>query len=177
MRDAPTITVFATMMACTAPGSTQQASPANPTSASDKMVGATIEHHILLSSADVKWGEGPPTLRPGAKLAVVEGDPKAPNALFTIRIKLPDEYTISPHFHPADEHITVISGTFNMGMGDAFDKNATTALPAGSFAVMPKSHHHFAWAKGETIIQVHGVGPWGITYVNAADDPRNVTAD
>lgn len=139
---------------------------------SEKMVGATVERHILMNPADVKWGAGPATLPSGAKMAVIEGDPKAANALFTIRIKLPGGYTISPHFHPADEHITVISGTFNMGVGDVFDRKETTALPAGSFAVMPKAHHHFAWAKGETVVQVHGVGPWGITYVNPNDDPR-----
>ena len=105
-------------------------------------------------------------------MAVIEGDPTTPNALFTIRIEVPDGFTIAPHSHPADEHITVISGTFNMGMGDAFDKKASTALLAGSFAVMPKGHHHFAWAKGETVVQVHGIGPWGIVYVNPADDPR-----
>lgn len=142
-------------------------------SPSEKMVGATIEQHILMKAADMKWGEGPATLPPGAKMVVIEGDPKAANALFTIRLKLPEGFAIFPHFHPADEHITVISGTFNMGMGDAFDRKKTTALPAGSFAVMPKGHHHFAWAKGETVVQVHGVGPWGITYVNPNDDPRN----
>ena len=167
-----TVVLFGLLAACASPAATP-ASPAAPAMTSGKTVGATLEQHILLSAADVKWGEGPPNLRPGAKLAVIEGDPKAPDALFTIRIKLPADFSISPHFHPADEHVTVISGSFNMGMGDAFDKTATTALPAGSFAVMPKDHHHFAWADGETVVQVHGVGPWGLTYVNAADDPRN----
>lgn len=164
------LTVVAVLLASAA---VYAADPATTSMAAERMVGATIEQHILMKPIDVKWGEGPATLPPGAKLAVIEGDPKAPNALFTIRIKLPEGYKISPHFHPADEHITVISGTFNMGMGDAFDKKKTTALPAGSFAVMPKGHHHFAWAKGETVVQVHGVGPWGITYVNPNDDPRN----
>lgn len=146
--------------------------PASTPAMTEKTVGATVEQHILVKPADVKWGDGPATLPAGAKMAVIEGDPKAPNALFTIRIKVPDGYKIAPHSHPADEHVTVISGTFNMGMGDAFDKKATAALGAGSFAVMPKGHHHFAWAKGETVVQVHGVGPWGIVYVNPADDPR-----
>lgn len=149
------------------------ADPTTTSMASEKMVGAAIEQHILMKPADVKWGEGPASLPPGAKMAVIEGDPKAANALFTIRIKLPEGYKIFPHFHPADEHVTVISGIFNMGVGDAFNRKETTSLPAGSFAVMPKGHHHFAWAKGETVVQVHGVGPWGITYVNPNDDPRN----
>lgn len=145
------------------------------TMTTEKAVGATVEQHILVKPADVKWGAGPATLPAGAKFAVIEGDPKAPNALFTIRISVPDGYKIAPHFHPADEHVTVITGTFNMGMGDAFDKKTTTALPAGSFAVMPKGEHHFAFAKGATVVQVHGVGPWGINYVNSADDPRTAT--
>lgn len=155
------------------PAATPAATPASAPMMSEKTVGSTVEKPIVMKPADLKWGEAPATLPAGAKVAVLEGDPSAPNALFTIRLKMPNGYKIPPHFHPADEHVTVISGTLNMGMGDAFDKKATTALTAGSFGVMPKGHHHFAWAKGETVVQLHGVGPWGITYVNPADDPRS----
>jgi len=136
-------------------------------------VGATLTAHIMIRTRDVKWIDGPPSLPPGAKIAVIEGDPKAPNALFTYRLKFPNGYKVAPHFHPADEHLTVIAGTLNMGSGDKFDEKATTALGPGGFAVMPHGYPHFAWAKGETIIQVHAVGPWGITYVNPSDDPRS----
>lgn len=146
--------------------------PAMPES-KDRPVGATVQQHIILPAGEVKWGEGTPSLPPGAKMAVIEGDPKAANALFTLRFKMPDGYAIPPHYHPADEHVTVISGTFNMGMGSVLDKKLTTVLPAGSFAVMPRGHPHFAFARGETVVQLHGVGPWGITYLNPADDPRN----
>lgn len=176
MRNLPAfpVVLLVPLIACgAAPASTPSPAPVAASPTDERTVGATLDHQILLNPTDVEWGDGPPTLLPGAKMAVVEGDPKAPDALFTIRLKLPDGFAISPHFHPADEHITVIAGTFNMGMGDVFDKNATTALQTGSFAVMPKGHHHFAWANGETVVQVHGVGPWGITYVNSADDPRN----
>ena len=135
-------------------------------------IGATMTAHVLLTPADLKWVEGPPSLPPGAKVALVEGDPKAANALFTMRIKLPANYKVMPHFHPADEHVTVISGAFWMGMGNKFDPAQTKELPPGAFAVMPVGHHHFAMTKIETEIQVHGVGPWGITYVNPSDDPR-----
>lgn len=121
---------------------------------------------------DVKWGDCSPALPPGAKCAVTEGDLKAANVLFGYRVKLPDGYKIAPHFHPADEHLVVLSGTFNMGMGDKFDAAATPPMTAGSFTVMPKGTRHFAWAKGETIVHVYAIGPWGITYVNPADDPR-----
>ena len=91
---------------------------------------------------------------------------------FTFRLKLPADYKIPAHWHPAIEHVTVISGTFNMGTGDKLDATKTKALSAGSVAIMPPKTNHFAWTKEETVVQVHGVGPWGITYVDPADDPR-----
>jgi len=90
-----------------------------------------------------------------------------------MRLRFPDGYKIAPHTHPKIEHVTVISGTFNLGTGEVFDQAASQAMPAGTFGFWPAGMKHFAWAKGETIVQVHGVGPWGIEYVNPADDPRN----
>jgi len=121
---------------------------------------------------EMKWGDCPAVLPPGAKCAVIEGDTKAPNVLFAYRLKMPDNYRIAPHFHPADEHLVVISGTFNMGLGDKLDSKATKPMTAGSFVVMPKGTHHFAWTKGETILQIYAIGPWGLIYVNPEDDPR-----
>jgi len=128
--------------------------------------------HIMLAPKEIQWVDAPPALPPGAKGAIIEGDPKAAGA-FTMRLKIPNGYTISPHFHPGDEHVTVIKGAFHMGMGDVVDKKAAKALPVGSFMVMPKGTHHYGFARGETIVQVHGIGPWGLTYVNPADDPRS----
>ena len=91
---------------------------------------------------------------------------------FTFRLKFPANYQIPAHWHPAIEHVTVISGTFNMGTGDKLDRSKTKALSAGSVAIMQPKTNHFAWAKEETIVQVHGVGPWAINYVNPVDDPR-----
>ena len=85
---------------------------------------------------------------------------------------MPDGYKIPPHWHPTDERIVVLQGTLGMGMGEKFDAGAGRELPAGSYAVMPAGARHFAWAKGETVIQVSAVGPFEITYVNPADDPR-----
>ena len=134
---------------------------------------AMLKSHIMVTPADIKWGECPAAIPPGAQCAVVEGDPKAADALFAYRIKCPDGYRIAPHFHPADEHLVVLSGVFNMGLGSKFDEGAGRAMPTGSFMVMPKGAHHFAWTKGETIVQVYAIGPWGLTYVNPKDDPRN----
>jgi quercetin dioxygenase-like cupin family protein len=136
------------------------------------LAAATLKQHIMITPRDMAWGECSAVLPPGARCAVIEGDPAAANALFTFRIRMPDNYRIAPHFHPADEHITVLAGVFKMGLGEKFDAGAMRALSAGSFAVMPKGTRHFATTEGETVLQVHAIGPWGITYANAADDPR-----
>lgn len=120
----------------------------------------------------IQWKDGPRSLPPGAKIAVLEGDP-AKEGFFCMRLKLPDGYRIPPHTHPKTERLTVISGTFNFGMGEKFDQQAARAMPAGSFGYWPAGMKHFVWAKGETVVQLHGVGPWQIVYLNPADDPRN----
>ncbi len=140
-------------------------------SAKTKSTVAATTEHTVLTPADLKWGDAPPGLPPGAKLAVLEGDPtkKGP---FTIRLQAPDGYKVAPHTHPSAEKITVISGTFFLGTGARFDEAAGREMAAGSFAVMPAGMQHFARVKGDTIIQVHGPGPFQIKYVNPADDPR-----
>jgi quercetin dioxygenase-like cupin family protein len=127
--------------------------------------------HIMVKPENVKWTEGLASIPAGARFAVIEGDPKVAG-LFTMRLWFPADYKIAAHWHPADEHITVISGTFQMGLGDKFDNEKLQPLPAGSFAIMASGTRHFAMTKEETVIQLHGMGPWGINYVNPADDPR-----
>jgi len=127
--------------------------------------------HVALAPSDIKWGPGPATLPAGAQMAVLDGDPSKAGVPFVIRAKFPDGYRVAPHWHPTDENVSVLSGTFLVGMGDAFNEKSMTSLPAGGYAHMPKQMHHFAMSKGETVIQVHGVGPFVVNYVNAADDP------
>lgn len=131
-----------------------------------------LEQHVATTADELKWGPAPPGLPPGAELAVLSGDPSKAGQPFTMRAKFPDGYKVPPHWHPTDENVTVIQGTINLGMGDKFDESQAKALTAGSYAVMPKRTHHFAFASGETIVQIHGTGPFAITYVNPADDPR-----
>lgn len=133
---------------------------------------APPSEHRYFTPADVKWGDGPAALPQGAKLSVLEGDPAAPGP-FTMRAWIPAGYKIPPHWHPAIEHVTVISGSFFMALGETWDESKGHELPAGSFTYMPVGVRHYAWAKAETVIQIHGIGPWGITYVNPSDDPRN----
>lgn len=91
-----------------------------------------------------------------------------------MRLKLLDGFRIPPLIHPKPERITVISGTFNIGMGEKFDATKGTAMPAGTFGTWAPGMKHFVWTKGETVIQLHGTGPWTIEYLNPADDPRKV---
>jgi hypothetical protein len=131
---------------------------------------SAADHGIFPADA-VRWVNGPPSLPQGSKVAVLEGDP-GKEGLFTLRLSVPDGYKIPPHSHPAVEHITVISGTFQIGMGDKFDESNLKPMTAGTFGFLAAKMNHFAMAKGATVIQLHGVGPWEINYVNPADDPR-----
>lgn len=129
------------------------------------------KQHILVAPDDLKWEEGPDSLPAGAKVARVEGDPKKEGP-YTMRLKLPANYRIPPHWHPQDEHVTVIYGKFYIGMGDRFDESTAKEIPAGGFGMLPMRHAHYAFTREETVIQLHGQGPWGIEYIEPQDDPR-----
>ena len=126
--------------------------------------------HVTVEPKDLKW-EDVPALPPGAKVAVIEG-PMDQATPFTIRLKFPPHYKVPAHWHPAIEHVTVLSGTLNMGIGDKLDATKTQALSAGSVVIIQPKTNHFGWTKTATVVQVHGVGPWGVTYVDPANDPR-----
>jgi len=127
---------------------------------------------IVAHAGLVGWGAAPAALPAGAQAIILEGDPTKAE-MFTIRLKFPNNYVVPPHYHPAWEHITVISGILHLGMGDRFTMANATELRAGSFAALPTGMRHFAHTVGETIVQLHGMGPFVLTYVNRADDPRN----
>jgi quercetin dioxygenase-like cupin family protein len=127
--------------------------------------------HDVVAPESVEWGPCPPNLPAGCKIAVLQGDPSKDGQEFTMRAWWPDGYKIMPHYHPMTENLTVISGTFNVGMGDKFDANTTKKMPPGSFISMPPQMHHYAWAEGETVIQLNALGPFATIYVNPADDP------
>jgi len=131
--------------------------------------------HVMVEATHVQWGPAPPVLNKGAQLAVLSGNPGAQGP-FVIRLQMPAGYKIAPHWHPTDEHVTVISGTFSLGMGDKFDANATKALAPGGYALLPAEMHHYAWTKDGATVQVHGMGPFVLNYVNPADDPSKAPA-
>jgi len=123
----------------------------------------------------IKWGPAPAVFPAGAKMAVLSGDPSKA-AEFTVRLDMPAGYTIKPHWHPTDEHITVIKGTFLVGMSDTVNAKQTIALKTGDFATAAANMHHYAIARGRTVVQVHAIGPFQLTYVNPKDDPSKIAA-
>lgn len=123
--------------------------------------------HTVVKPEAIKWKE----VATGIELAVLSGDMDTEGAPFVFRLRLKSGVKFAPHWHPVDEHLTVVTGTFYMGMGEQFNESAATELPAGSYGLMPKETRHFGWTKGETILQIHGVGPWKTFFVGAAAKP------
>jgi mannose-6-phosphate isomerase-like protein (cupin superfamily) len=113
-----------------------------------------MKGHTIVPPQEIKWGPAPAVLPAGAEAAVLFGD------------------RVAPHTHPVDEVITVISGTFRMGMGQSADQRKAQALPAGSFFALPPGTAHYVFTKEETVIQISTNGPWGLTYINPKDYPR-----
>ena len=147
--------------------------PAKPASTSPAKPAAAHQMHPapMVNASDLKWGTAPPAFNAGAQMAVIDGDPGKAGP-FVIRAKFPAGFKVMPHFHPTDESVTVISGTIAAGMGEKWDDAAMKTFTAGGFARMPAKSPHYVQAKEDTILQVHGTGPFTLTYVNPNDDPR-----
>ena len=126
----------------------------------------------MTKPSDLKWGEAPPGLPASAKVAALNGDPTQAGP-FTVRLKAPADYKVMPHTHPTDERLTVISGSFRIGMGERFDETKMQEMGPGSYIVLPSGMAHFAKSAKESIVQIDSEGPFQINYVNPADDPRN----
>ena len=153
-------TILCTLLIAVVPALSAQSKPPSP---------GTMQ--IYPAPADIQWHAGPAALPKGVMSAVLEGDPTKPG-LFTMRFKFPAGTKVMPHFHAATEHATVISGGLYIGMGDTFEKSKTKLMSQGSFGYWPAGMHHFGYFDKETVLQLHGQGPWVATYVNPADDPR-----
>jgi quercetin dioxygenase-like cupin family protein len=147
--------------------------PLSALAAQESRSSAQPQAHVFMPE-HLNWGPAPAILPAGARLAVLEGDPSKAGS-FTMRLAMPAGYRIPPHFHHVNENVTVISGAFQVGMGDKFDEAKLTTLTVGTFGVLPPGMRHFARADVATVIQLHGEGPWGLTYVNLADQPNTAT--
>jgi len=123
--------------------------------------GAGPDGHTAIAPGALKWTP----VAPSTMLAVLDGTPEKEGAPFVIRLKLASGARVPPHWHPVDEHLTVVSGTFYMGTGEKFDESTATALTSGTYAMMPKEVRHFGWTGVETVVQIHGVGPFKTYFV------------
>ena len=130
------------------------------------------EQELIYNAGDVEWQEGPASFEPGAEFSVLEGNP-GESGFFNLRIRMPGGFEIAPHWHPNVERVTVISGTFHLGHGEELDRETAEALEAGSYFSLPPEMPHYAFAEGETVIQLTSIGPWVINHINPEDDPRN----
>lgn len=130
--------------------------------------------HVMVAPGALKWQDGPPGLPPGARFAVVSGDPSQAQP-FVIRAQVPAGYRVAPHWHPTTENLTVLSGTVALGMGEQFSESAMTELGTGGFFTVPAEMRHYFMAKSAATFQVHGMGPFAVNYVNPADDPSKAT--
>lgn len=169
------IAVAGSALGATTPATTPAAAPKAAMMKKTMHAAAKEPEHGMMTPDDMKWGPAPPVFQAGAEMAVLQGNPGAAG-LYTVRLKMPDGYKIMPHWHPTTEHITVISGDFHLGTGGTFDDSKGSDMPAGSFGYVGPHMKHFAWATGETIVQVHGMGPFKLVYVNPADDPSKSAA-
>jgi quercetin dioxygenase-like cupin family protein len=149
------------------------ASPARGTGPAKRPTHAKPEA-AFINPDEIKWGAAPPELPKGGQLAVLHGDPSK-RGTFTIRFKVPDGYKIPPHWHTQAEQLTIISGTLRFRIGDTMDAPAHDLQP-GAYHYLPAKMHHSAEAKGETVVQIDGMGPFDIHYVNPADNPGRTSA-
>jgi quercetin dioxygenase-like cupin family protein len=140
--------------------------------ATSTVTAESSEAHNIVSPQEVKWEPAPDVLPAGAQAAVLLGDPSK-EGLFVLRLKFPKGYRVAAHTHSVPEVVTVISGSFRLGMGETADHRKARPLPAGSFVALPPDHvHHVFIDEDDTVIQISTIGPWDLNYVNPKDDPR-----
>lgn len=133
-------------------------------------VRAADDHHATVQADELKW-TAPAAYAKGAQFTVLKGDPTK-EGLYVVRLKVPAGFKIAAHTHPNDENVTVLSGSFNIGTGDKLDEKKGSLVKAGGYSFVAKGMTHYAWFTEETVLQLHGMGPQGITYVDPNDDPR-----
>ena len=154
--------VAAGAAACSPSGDAQE--PVTPVAASAASASTSGAPH---DATELAWGPAPEMFPSGAELALVHGNPSEAGAVFTLRLRMPNGYVFPPHFHPEDEHVTVMQGKFLVGLGNVVDEaSAVASLQRGGFITAPKMHNHWAIARGVTVVQVHGIGPFQTTFVD-----------
>ena len=163
--------VSVVVLCCLAAAQDNAKTTSKPMAAKPTSKPASAAHKNAFTPDQIQYGPGPAFLPPGAAMAVLEGNPMGATGDYTVRLKIPDGSKVAPHWHPKRENVTVISGTLKVGMGDKFDESKMMSFPAGSFAYLDPSMHHYAMGSGETVLQIHGMAPLKINYVDPNDDP------
>ncbi|HEV7387731.1 MAG TPA: cupin domain-containing protein [Gemmatimonadaceae bacterium] len=160
--------LVAAILAACSTGDSSKITAQTPSATANRSAG---ENRGMDHNSQFNWGPAPPIFPAGAQFAVVQGDPSVAGAIFTVRLRFPNGYILPPHTHPTDEHVTVLRGTFLVGLGEDFSKDALVALKEDGFITAPANMAHFASARGITEVQVHAIGPFQLTYVHPQDDP------
>lgn len=164
----PAVAILFTLCAGTA--CSQQPTASGGSSSATRAGTSASQPASMSRGPELQWGPAPAIFPAGAEMAVLSGNPGG-SELFTVRLRFPNGYRLAPHTHPTDEHVTVISGTFLVGMGSSFEAKSMMKLKDGGFVTAPANHAHYAAAQGPTVVQVHAMGPFAMTYVNPADTP------
>ena len=125
---------------------------------------------VFINTGDLKWGDAPPVLPKGVKIAVLNGDPFKPGQ-YTLRLSLPANCKLAPHWHTLTENLTIVSGTLYIGMGDDAVAKDAHAVKTGGYHYLPAKQHHYASTKSATVVQVSGEGPFDINYIDPRDNP------
>jgi quercetin dioxygenase-like cupin family protein len=136
---------------------------------------APAAQHVMVKAGELKWGDAPPAFEPGAQAAVLAGDPAQAGGLFVLRLKLPPGFRIARHWHPSDEHVTLLEGDVTVEMGEGAQRH-TASFTQGDYVLLPAKMHHMASTTGGAIVQVHAKGPFELIYVDPKDDPRKRAA-
>jgi mannose-6-phosphate isomerase-like protein (cupin superfamily) len=142
-----------------------------PFSAAQAVHPADVQPTTISADA-VRWAPAPPSLPAGAQAVALYGSPSKEGP-FVLRLKFPAGFTVPPHRHSKDEFVTVISGRFALSVGEQIDAALLKPLPPGSFIHLPAGTPHYARAEVETVVQINGMGPFDVKYVNPKDDPRS----
>ncbi|MFN7983698.1 MAG: cupin domain-containing protein [Vicinamibacterales bacterium] len=131
--------------------------------------------HVTQSMQEAQWGPAPPFLPAGAQLAVLSGDPTKAGP-YSVRLKFPANYMVPAHSHPTDENVVVVTGAVTFGMGDKLMKTGAMnkTVSVGGYFLASAGMNHYAYTTQESTIVLYGQGPVEFTYVNPADDPRNM---
>jgi quercetin dioxygenase-like cupin family protein len=129
------------------------------------------KHHTIVPGDAIKWGAAPPSLPPGAEAAALLGSP-AKEGPFVLRIKFPAGFIVPPHMHSKDEFVVLLSGKLTINAGEKVDQAALKGLPPGTFMHLPSGMAHYLWSETESVVQINGMGPFDVKYIDPNDDPR-----